>query len=53
MVLGRWEEAEADASAALKLDDSNPKAWYRRSLARVGLRKFAFAYSGVYYIHAS
>ncbi|RNF03707.1 putative TPR-repeat protein [Trypanosoma rangeli] len=32
--LERWEEAERDASACLRLNHSNPKGYFRRAMAR-------------------
>ncbi|EJF61452.1 hypothetical protein DICSQDRAFT_170202 [Dichomitus squalens LYAD-421 SS1] len=46
--LERWTEAEADATSVIDLDESNAKAWYRRSLARKGLGKSASARADLY-----
>lgn len=45
--LEHWSSAEGDCSEALKLNSKNPKALYRRALARKGLNQFQGALEDV------
>eukprot|EP00435_Cladocopium_sp_Y103_P025058 s1947_g6.t1 len=45
--LEQWSSAEGDCSEALKLNSKNPKALFRRALARKGLKQFQGALEDV------